>query len=145
MPVDDSVRVGHELRQVEILRADGRGALIGAASRNGEKRKEGDNVWGTRGEWVNLTGIIDSKPVSLVILDHPSNVGFPTYWNARGYGLFAANPLGQKEFSKGKEVLDFKLPAGKSVTFRYKVLINSGSHLTDKQVGAEFEKFSKKK
>lgn len=107
--------------------------------------KEGDDVWGTRGKWVNLNGVIDSKPVSLVILDHPANVGYPTYWHARGYGLFAANPLGQKEFSKGKEVLDFKLPAGKSVTFRYKVLINSGSHLSDDQVDSEFSKFSKTK
>lgn len=107
--------------------------------------KEGDAVWGTRGEWVTLNGVIDSKPVSLVILDHPTNVGYPTYWHARGYGLFAANPLGQKEFSKGKEVLDFKLPAGESVTFRYKVLINSGSHLTDDQVTEEFRKFAKAK
>lgn len=107
--------------------------------------KEGDDVWGTRGKWVNLNGVIDSKPVSLVILDHPKNVGYPTYWHARGYGLFAANPLGQKEFSKGKEVLDFKLPAGKSVTFRYKVLINSGSHLTDAQVTEAFNNFSKTK
>lgn len=105
--------------------------------------KEGDDVWGTRGQWVNLNGIVDAKPVSLVILDHPANVGYPTYWHARGYGLFAANPLGQKEFSKGKEVLGFKLPAGKSVTFRYKVLIHSGSHLSDEQVKAEFNRFSK--
>jgi hypothetical protein len=107
--------------------------------------KEGDDVWGTRGKWVNLNGVIASRPVSLVILDHPENVGYPTYWHARGYGLFAANPLGQKEFSKGKEVLDFKLPAGKSVTFRYKVLIHSGAHLTDEQVTSEFNKFSKTK
>ncbi len=26
------------------------------------------------------------------------NPGYPTYWHARGYGLFAANPLGQKIF-----------------------------------------------
>jgi hypothetical protein len=107
--------------------------------------KEGNDVWGTRGKWVNLTGTINSKPVSLVILDHPSNVGYPTYWHARGYGLFAANPLGQKELSKGKDVLDYKLPAGQKVTFRYKVLINSGSHLTDDQVNAEFNRFSKTK
>lgn len=106
---------------------------------------EGDDVWGTRGQWVNLNGVISSKPVSLVILDHPKNVGYPTYWHARGYGLFAANPLGQKEFSKGKEVLDFKLPAGKSVTFRYKVLINSGRHLSDDDVRAAFNEFSKTK
>ena len=104
--------------------------------------KEGDDVWGTRGKWVNLNGTIGEEPVSLAILDHPENVGYPTYWHARGYGLFAANPLGQKEFSKGKDVLDFKLPSGKSVTFRYKVLIQSGRHLTDDQVNDQFKKFA---
>jgi hypothetical protein len=104
--------------------------------------KEGDDVWGTRGKWVNLNATIGQEPVSLVILDHPENVGYPTYWHARGYGLFAANPLGQKEFSKGKETLNFQLKSGKSVTFRYKVLIHSGSNLTDDQVAEQFKKFA---
>ncbi len=103
---------------------------------------EGDDVWGTRGKWVNLNGAIDNVPVSLVILDHPENVGYPTYWHARGYGLFAANPLGQKEMSKGRDVLDYKLTAGQSVTFRHKVLVHSGSHLTDDEVEAAFRDFA---
>ena len=78
----------------------------------------------------------------MVILDHPKNVGYPTYWHARGYGLFAANTLGQSAMSNGKETLNFKLPAGKSVTFRYKVLIHSGNQFSDHQVNAEAEKFS---
>ena len=105
---------------------------------------EGDNVWGTRGKWVNLMGKIQNEPISLVILDNPKNVGYPTYWHARGYGLFAANPLGQKEFSKGKETLNFKLKAGQSVEFKYRILISSGETLSDQQINNEFESFSKK-
>jgi hypothetical protein len=105
--------------------------------------KEGDDVWGTRGRWVNLNATVGNEPVSLVILDNPANVGFPTYWHARGYGLFAANTLGQNAMSGGKETLNYKLPAGQSVTFRYKVLIHNGSHLTDAQVNEEFQKFAK--
>ena len=105
--------------------------------------KTGDDVWGTRGKWVNLTGTIGQEPVSVVLLDNPQNVGYPTYWHARGYGLFAANPLGQKAMSNGKEELNFKLAPGKSVTFRYKVIIHSGSNLTNQQVNAEFQQFSK--
>lgn len=105
---------------------------------------EGDEVWGTRGKWVNLIGKIGNEPVSLLILDNPKNVGYPTYWHARGYGLFAANPLGQKEFSKGKETLNFKLKAGESVTFRYKVIISSGAELSDAEANAAFQEFSKK-
>ncbi len=105
---------------------------------------EGDEVWGTRGKWVNLIGKIGNEPVSLLILDNPKNVGYPTYWHARGYGLFAANPLGHKEFSKGKETLNFKLKAGESVTFRYKVIISSGAELSDAEANAAFQEFSKK-
>src|SRR5437870_1578593 len=75
---------------------------------------EGDSVWGTRGRWTMLTGVVQGEPVTLAILDHPTNVGFPTYWHARGYGLFAANPLGQKVFTNGKGELNFKLAPGQA-------------------------------
>ena len=87
--------------------------------------KKGDGAWGTRGRWCNLSGQVGSEPVTITILDHPANPGFPTYWHARGYGLFAANPLGQKIFSNGKEQLNFSLESGQSVTFRYRILILS--------------------
>jgi hypothetical protein len=85
--------------------------------------KRGDDVWGTRARWLMLTGKVDGQPVTIAILDHPKNPGHPTYWHARGYGLFAANPLGQKALSKGAQTLDFSLPAGKSARFAYRVLI----------------------
>jgi predicted dehydrogenase len=34
-----------------------------------------------------LSGSIGSEPVTIAIFDHPTNVGFPTYWHARGTGL----------------------------------------------------------
>jgi len=143
----------HPSKKAEIF-TDAAGKTTNVAKLNNEgvtgkyrssEGKEGDDVWGTRGNWVNLNSNIGVEPVSLVILDHPKNVGFPTYWHARGYGLFAANPLGQKEMSAGKDVLDFKLSAGKSVTFRYKVLIHSGSNLSDNQVKTEFNRFAARK
>lgn len=85
--------------------------------------KKGGEVWGTRGRWTMLAGQVNGKPVTVAILDHPSNPGFPTYWHARGYGLFAANPLGQAAFTEGKEKLGFAIDAGKSQLFRYRVLL----------------------
>jgi Methane oxygenase PmoA len=87
--------------------------------------KKGNDAWGTRGRWCNLSGHIGAEPVTISIFDHPSNPGFPTYWHARGYGLFAANPLGEKVFSNGKEQLNLTLAPGQSVTFRYRILISS--------------------
>ncbi|HTF23153.1 MAG TPA: PmoA family protein [Candidatus Limnocylindria bacterium] len=87
--------------------------------------KKGDAAWGTRGRWCNLNGRVGDEPVTITIIDHPANPGFPTYWHARGYGLFAANPLGQKIFSEGKQELNFSLAPNASVTFRYRILISS--------------------
>jgi hypothetical protein len=87
--------------------------------------KRGDAAWGTRGRWCNLSGLVRDEPVTITIFDHPANPGFPTYWHARGYGLFAANPLGQKVFSEGKQELNFSLAPKTSVTFRYRILISS--------------------
>jgi hypothetical protein len=102
--------------------------------------KKGDDAWGTRGRWCNLSGMVGGEPVTITILDHPENPGFPTYWHARGYGLFAANPLGQKAFSNGKEVLNFSLAPHASVTFRYRILISSAI-LTPEATEAAYKDF----
>src|SRR5258706_9180640 len=103
---------------------------------------EGDSVWGTRGRWAMLTGDVDGVPVTLAILDHPNNVGFPTYWHARGYGLFAANPLGTKVFSNGKSERNFRLAPGQSTTFRHRILILSGT-ATPNQIETHYRDFTR--
>jgi hypothetical protein len=87
--------------------------------------KTGDAVWGTRARWVRLSGKVEGQPVTVAMLDHPKNPGHPTHWHARGYGLFAANPLGQKDFPGTKGELNFSLEPGQSATFTYRVLILS--------------------
>jgi hypothetical protein len=103
--------------------------------------KTGDAVWGTRGRWTMLTGKVNQEPITLAILDHPQNAGFPTYWHARGYGLFAANPLGQEVFSNGREKLNFTLQPKQSVSFRYRLLILSGPTTPD-QIETEYKRFT---
>jgi Methane oxygenase PmoA len=92
---------------------------------------KGDAVWGTRGRWTMLAGTVESEPVTLVMLDHPANPGFPTYWHARGYGLFAANPMGEKVFTEGKEELNVTIQPGESIEFRHRILILSSQATTD--------------
>jgi len=104
---------------------------------------EGGDCWGKRAEWVNLTSTIGDEDISLVMFDHPSNVGYPTYWHARTYGLFSANPLGQKVFSNGAEELNFKLQPNESTTWKHRVLIVSGSKLNKEILDGKFSEFSK--
>jgi hypothetical protein len=136
-------RVSRELEQPSkepILLTDESGnasnvAVIDNSKVSGEFRgsegKKGDDVFGTRGRWAMLAGKIGQESVTLAILDEPGNPGHPTYWFTRGYGLFAANPLGQKAFSAERKEspvreLKFVVEPGKSVTFRFRVLIISG-------------------
>jgi hypothetical protein len=88
--------------------------------------KTGNDAWSTRGVWCKVFGKMGADSVSIAIIDHPQNPNYPTFWHARGYGLFAANPLGEKVFTNGKSAKNLKLKKGESVTFRYRIVINSG-------------------
>jgi len=103
---------------------------------------EGDSVWSSRARWTMLSGVVQGEPVTIAIFDHPSNYNFPTYWHARGYGLYAANPLGAKDFTQGKHVDDFALAPGKSTTFRYRILILNGP-VTREQIEALYKDWSR--
>jgi hypothetical protein len=103
--------------------------------------RKGDAVWGTRGRWTMLTGTVESEPVTIVMLDHPSNPGFPTYWHARGYGLFAANPLGEKIFSEGKQELNVSIEPGATLVFRHRIVI-LGERATAEAVERQYRAFT---
>jgi hypothetical protein len=125
--------------KVKVLNNDG---VVG--NYIGSDGKRGDAVWATRGPWTMLQGKVDSEPVTLAILDHPSNPGFPTYWHARGYGLFAANNFGQNAFDPKQPERKTTLMPGESLTFRHRVLILSGAAEPDR-LNAEHRKFSERK
>ena len=90
---------------------------------------KGEAVWGTRAQWVALNGVQDEEAVAITVYDHPDNIGYPTFWHARGYGLFAANPLGQKVFSKGALELNATLKKGENMTFKYRVMVSNGKEI----------------
>ena len=93
--------------------------------------KQGDDVWSSKASWCLLYGRMKADSVSILIVDHPSNVGYPTHWHARGYGLFAANPLGVKVFTNGASELNHALEAGQSMTLRYRVVFAAGQRVLD--------------
>ena len=83
-------------------------------------------MWGTRGPWMALRGTINAEPVTVVIFDHPSNHGHPTYWHARGYGLFAANPFGRQGYDPKQQPITFTLKPGATMIFRHRILVLNG-------------------
>lgn len=113
------------------------GKYLSSEGKEGEK-----GAWGTRAKWMTLSGNVKGEDVSIAIFDHPKNPTYPTYWHARGYGLFAANPFGAKEFTNGKTVLNYTLEPGKTVTLRFRILISSGK-LSKEQTEALYNQFLK--
>jgi hypothetical protein len=64
----------------------------------------------------------------------------------RDYGLFAANPFGQHDFEKltDKTAGNLVVPAGKSITFRYRFYMHDGDEKTAK-VAERYAEFAKTK
>jgi hypothetical protein len=102
---------------------------------------KGGAVWSTRGKWCTLTGHTGDRTVTIAILDHPKNPGYPTYWHARGYGLFAANPLGRSIFDPKQPAFNFAMEKDQTVTFRCRVVLLSGEAKPD-EWNREEDKFA---
>ena len=159
------IRVAHFLESADekggiFADASGRPTQVAAGDTAGasgvyltSEGKSGAAAWGTRGRWCLLSGttpaagtpgaeegIAPGQPITLAIFDHPANPGHPTYWHARGYGLFAANPLGDSVFDPKAPKHDFTLEKGATATFRYRVAFYNHP-VTPKEADAEAEAY----
>jgi hypothetical protein len=101
----------------------------------------GTAVWSTRGRWCTLTGHTGSHTVTIAILDQPRNPGYPTTWHARGYGLFALNPLAPSVFDPKRPAMNFTLEKNQTATFRYRVILFSHA-VTTAEMNQEADTFA---
>ncbi len=102
----------------------GTGTIVTA---NGERNGA---AWGTRAPWCDYHATRNGRVYGIAIFDHPQNLRHPTWWMAREYGLFAANPFGQKDFEPAAKHAagkgNYTIPAGGSLTLRYRFYLHSG-------------------
>jgi hypothetical protein len=101
-----------------------------------------DAAWGKPAKWVDYHGPVDGAVEGIAILNHPKSFRYPTTWHVRTYGLFAANPFGLRDFTKGAGDGMHKVPAGETMTLRYRVLLHGGDEKAGK-VAQAFEEYSK--
>jgi len=93
-----------------------------------------DNAaWGQPAEWVDYTGPIGGATMGIALLNHPSSFRFPTTWHVRGYGLFAANPFGWRDFGQTKSG-EHRIEPGGSIRLAYRVILHRG---TTEQAGID--------
>lgn len=113
--------------EVPVLNNDG----VNGVYRNAEGVKGGD-VWGKRSAWVALRAEKEGEPITIVILDNPKNPNYPAWSHARGYGLFATNNLGGRNFDKNAAEVKVILKPGESIEFKHEIVI--GGDLTDAEI-----------
>jgi len=131
------MRVAHWLESPDekggiFMDADGRPTKVEAANTTDatgvyltSEGVKGEAAWATRGRWCSLTGHTGNHTVTIAIFDSPNNPGYPTYWHARGYGLFAANPLGRSIFDPKQPAFGFTIEKNQTAIFRYRVILYS--------------------
>jgi len=86
-------------------------------------------AWGTRADWCDYYAPGEGTTYGVAIFDHPQNLRHPTWWMARDYGLFGANPFGQHDYEGLKDqphIGDHTIPAGGTLTLRYRFYIHLG-------------------
>jgi hypothetical protein len=84
-------------------------------------------AWGKQSDWCDYFGEVEGQKLGIAILDHPANPRHQPRWHVRGYGLFADNPFGLSVFTNDKTQNGaLKLEKGKSLRFRYRVVIHPG-------------------
>jgi hypothetical protein len=113
---------GLQLISVEDKNKPGTGHIL-----TSEGIKDAD-AWGKRASWVDYSGV-DRKgnAVGVSIFDHPENLRHPTWWHARDYGLFCANPFGIKAFEKKeKPEGEYAIAVGGVLRLRYRFYLHKG-------------------
>ena len=134
MPSNESLIFTDEKGNPTTVKATDNTGVTGMyTSSNGLK---GDSVWGTRNDWVILSGTRNNVTISLAIFDNPKNPGFPAYAHARGYGLFSLNNFGQNAYDPKQK--------GQSVSLYHRFYVQSGSELTSQKADKIFKEFAKK-
>ncbi len=128
-----AIRVVKELEEPQVHMLNSNGGV-------GEKE-----IWGKRADWVDYSGTVKDEKLGIAIFDNPANPKHPTFWHARGYGLFAVNPFGEHDFyNDPKRDGSITIPAGASLTFRYRVRIHPGD-ATEAKITEAYQRYAEKK
>lgn len=125
-----AIRVAKELQSPP-------GTMVSSTGGKGEKE-----IWGKQADWVDYFGTINGEQLGIAIFDSPKSFHHPTYWHARAYGLFAANPFGLSFFQPGEHANGtYDIPAGSSIDFYYRVVIHPGDYQQAK-IAEQYQRYA---
>lgn len=88
------------------------------------------HVSGARRPWLAVEGFAGPERITVALMDHPRNPGFPNAWRLDDPGVLAIAPAS-----------DVGIDAGRSATFRHRLVVFPG-HATPAAIQSEFQDFS---
>lgn len=106
------------------------GTMVNAENQKGEKA-----TFGQPSAWMDFSGERLGKTEGIAILQHPSNMWYPSPWFTRDYGFFSPTPM---YWPENDEYTLMK--KGESFTLRYRVIVHSGDHI-EANIANAFEKY----
>jgi hypothetical protein len=133
----DTKEGAFSVRVADSMRVD---AKKGGRISNSEKQINGD-AWGQPARWVDYTGPVEGETVGITFMSHPKSFRPTPRWHVRTYGLFAANPFGNKDFSATDQG-PVTIKKGDSTTFKYRVWLHKGATNVD-QIEEVYREFSR--
>lgn len=107
--------------------------------RNRQGYETEPEVWGKKTPWVALRGTKEGEVITLVILDHPQNPGYPGWPHARGYGLFSMNNLAGNTLNSADPPIEIALNPGEEISFRHMLII--GGEMSDEMINKMMKQF----
>jgi len=131
----------HKMKQPDgkMQETGGQGHIVTSTGRRDAE------AWGKRADWCDYHAERGGKIYGVAMFDHPENLRHPTWWMARDYGLFGANPFGwhdyEVEFKNEPHKGDYTIPAGGSLTLRYRLFFHLGDEIAS-NVAAHYAEYA---
>ncbi len=84
--------------------------------------------WGKKAPWCDYSGNVRGHKCGITLMDHPENLGYPSRWHVRDYGLMAANPIGLKDFTGDKSAEGYHImKKDEEMDLKYRVYVHAGN------------------
>ena len=124
--------------EVKVVNNEG----LNGVYRNSEGFEKGA-VWGKPAKWVCLSADKAGEKISVAIIDHRNNPGYPAHSHARGYGLFSTNNMGAKVFNDNAPQFKLTLNPGQSTVFKHMIVVKTDGFASDDEMNRLFDDFNR--
>ncbi len=135
---DDRKDSGLSIRVPTSMAVD---TKLGGKIINSEGHEDKD-AWAKRARWCDFHGPVEGEHLGVAMLNHPASFRFPTYWHARTYGLFTANPFGTQSLNPEEPNGAHTIEPGSPLKLYHRFIFHKGDEKAA-DIEAAWQEYSK--